>query len=283
MKRFALVAVALLLGLGQSGLMSKVAAHEKGPPAIISQAQPSASEMAVVAASRILFLHHSVGADIISGMRSLDAGSGGQDHLRVVPLERIDATGGAALIEFSGGENGRPDSKIDAFVTAVRSLPPKGVDLALMKLCFVDFNPRTDVAALFRTYRVAIEDLQRDRPDIKIGHATVPLTVYPREMKWRAFRLIGKEVWEDESNAKRQEYNALLKEKFAGSPILDIAGREAQRQDGREELFVLRGRKYPALDPQKSDDGGHLNALGQRVLGAAMMRYIADAVGPSRH
>ena len=50
------------------------------------------------------------------------------------------------------------------------------VDVAMMKLCYVDINSGTDVDALFATYRTTMAALQREVPGVTFIHVTVPLT-----------------------------------------------------------------------------------------------------------
>jgi hypothetical protein len=175
-----------------------------------------ASDLAAARQGRILCSHHSVGANIIAGIRRLDAESSEGGRLRVVPLEQAIASQAPALIDISGGRNMEPKTKIDFFAAAIRGEKRLKPDLAFMKLCFVDFNPRTDVNDLFTYYRDTLEALKREHPEIRFAHVTVSLTTWPTGLKQRINRLIGREVWADASNVKRAEFNWRLKERLKG-------------------------------------------------------------------
>jgi len=233
------------------------------------------TELAAVRRARILFSHHSVGANLLEGIGRLDAEAGG-GPLRLVAAEEAPAAG-PALIHVSGGRNTEPESKIDFFAATLRGQGGLRPEVAFLKLCYVDFHPRTDVPGLFAHYRATLEALKREFPAIRFAHVTVPLMQRPSDLKSSFRRLLGKEVWEDAANARRAEYNALLAQGFAGDPVFDLARIEAQGPDGQPTTFQLGGRTYLSLFPGYTDDGGHLNALGQRVAGAAAIRFLAEA------
>jgi hypothetical protein len=98
-------------------------------------------------------------------------------------------------------------------------------------------------------------------------------------LKWRIFRLIGKEVWEDAANVKRAEFNRRLNESFGADSVFDLARIEATAPDGRLTTFEYGGQSYPSLYPgYAEDDGEHLNTAGQQVAGAAIIRFMAEGL-----
>lgn len=251
------------------------AAADGGAKSMASELVPALVE---VRKGRVLFSHHSVGEDLLAGIRTLDA-EGGGPALRIERLESGAAPGdGAALFHASGGRNTDPRSKIAFFRELVDRAAPARPQLALMKLCFVDFGPRTDVDALFAEYRETIEALRRRHPGIRFAHVTVPLFARPTGPKWALYRLLGREVWEDEANARRSAYNKLLAQAFPSDPVFDLASAESAGPDGVPSTFELRGATYPSLHPAFTTDGGHLNAAGQRAVGAAALRFLAGAL-----
>lgn len=235
------------------------------------------AELAVIRQGRILFTHHSVGVNILAGMERIDAAAGGS-RLRMATLDEAATLAGPVLAHGGGGRNTDPRSKIDAFAALIRREPLLGPDLAFMKLCFVDFEPTTDVGALFSYYQRTLEALKRERPGMRFGHVTVPLFRRPTDLKSSLKRLAGREVWEDAANARRAEFNERLRRAFASDPIFDLAGAEATGPDGRTASFEVAGREVPSLDPRYTEDGGHLNALGQEVVGAEAIRFLARAL-----
>jgi hypothetical protein len=235
-----------------------------------------AAELAAVRRARILFMHHSVGRDVLAGMGALDAEAGG-GALEVIAAEEIAGADGPFLAHFSGGRNRDPVGKIDAFAAAVRAEPRLDGALALMKLCYVDFEPGTDVEALFAHYRRTIEALQRERPRVRLAHVTVPLKRRPTDLRSVARRVLGRTVWEDAANVRRDEFSRRLAEAFPGA-VLDLARAEAVGPDGAPTTFEHAGARYASLYPGYTEDGGHLNAQGRRAAGAAAIRFLAGAV-----
>jgi len=238
-----------------------------------------AQDLHVVRLARVLFSHHSIGANILAGVEQLDAEHPGAGQLRLASAEVASATPGPLLIDISGGQNGAPQSKIDYFVATLDGESRLKPDLAFMKFCYVDFNPHTDVDALFAAYRAAIDALKRTHLEIRFAHVTVPLVVRPSGPKWALYRLIGHEVWEDVANARRAEFNRRLKETFPLDPIFDLATAEATAPDGKVTTFELGDARYLSLFPgYAANDGEHLNQDGQRVIGAAAVRFMAEAL-----
>ena len=243
--------------------------------------QQLAADLAVVRRGRILFSHHSVGQNVVAGLERLDAEAGGS-RLRTASLAEAAALEGPVLAHGGGGRNGEPKSKIDSFADAIRGEAGLRADLAFMKLCYVDFDPKTDVDDLFSHYRLTLEALKREHPEIRFAHVTTPLMKRPTDLGSSLRRLLGLEVWEDAANAKRNEYNRRLAEHFASDPIFDLARVEATAPDGSPVAFELGGRSQLSLYPGYTADGGHLNAPGQRAAGAAAIRFAADALADHR-
>lgn len=235
------------------------------------------SELARARGARVFFSHHSVGRNLLDGVLGWSAGQPGAG-IELLPLEQAGAQPGPAWFHASGGRNGEPESKIDYFVRIIDERTELKPKLAFMKFCYVDFNPDTDVAQLFGRYESAIRDLKQRHPDIVFGHVTVPLTRHPTELKWRVYRLLGRSVWEDAANVKREAFNQRLLQAFSGDPIFDLARAESTRADGSREAYEADGQRYYALDARYAADEGHLNELGQRQLGAELIRFVGSAL-----
>lgn len=259
-------------------LAAPVASDEAGARGTgASMSRELVGDLAVVRQARVYFLHHSVGRNVIAGIAALDRAEGSAT-LRIEPVAQAVAVEGPVFADGTGGRNGDPASKIEAFAAELRGRPGLRPGLAFMKLCYVDFNPGTDVEALFVRYRGTLEALAREFPGVRFAHVTVPLRKRPTDAKSVLRRTMGLEVWEDVSNAKRADFNRRLREAFPAAPIFDLAAVEATGPDGQPSDFELDGRRVPALHPAYTDDGGHLNATGQRVAGAAAIRFLASAL-----
>lgn len=229
----------------------------------------------------IIFLHHSVGGNILNGLRVLAEESGVGIKIQTVRNEPIASekklTRIKKIISITGGKNGQPKTKVDSFVEQIKGLNSNVVpDIAFMKFCFVDFNPNTDVKELFSYYKKNIESLKKDKPDISFAHLTVPLFEQPSSIKDNINRFLGRLVWEDSTNVKRAEFNKLLFEEFPQDPIFDIARVESTLPDGSRSSFEQDGKTYYSLASEYTNDGGHLNAAGQRRAAIEIADFLAE-------
>jgi hypothetical protein len=237
-------------------------------------------QLAAVASRSIFFGHQSVGMNVLDGLKDLAREAG--VAIRIVegfPTAAVPAgTVGHAWV----GENHRPETKLEAFAKAIDALPAPGVDVALVKLCYVDFGPETDVAALFARYRETIADLKRRHPGTTFVHVTAPLSTVQGGLKGLAKRALGKPPYGLVENVRREEYNSALRRAFDGKePLFDLARVEATAPDGRLETVAWEGRAAPALHPAYTDDGGHLNAEGRRRAARELVRVLSALPSPS--
>jgi hypothetical protein len=230
------------------------------------------ADMDTALATRVFFLHQSVGASLLSGVVAL-ARDAGRDFTPT-DLDHVGKQPGATWVETWGGYD--PPKRLDIFVSALRG--GLKTDLAFMKLCFRDFGPGTDVADLFARYQSAITTLKRERPDVRFAHVTVPLRARPTGVKATIKRLIGRDR-EDIANAKRAEFNRRLFAAFPSDPIFDLARLESTRPDGTRQTFEYDGQVYYSLVPDYTPDGGHLNERAQRALAAELIRFVARTAG----
>lgn len=274
----AVAACALALSACEPSAASEPAhASEKDGVQQLVTSNLDRAELERAGSKRVFFSHHSVGRNLLDGVASVSAGQAG-GKLEILPLESAATHAGPAWFHASGGQNQHPESKVDYFVKTLdeqAGLKPK---LAFMKFCYVDFNPETNVDALFGYYESAVARIKREHPEIELAHVTVPLTRHPAELKTRIFRLLGRSVWEDSANVKREQFNRRLLATFASDPIFDLARAESTRADGGREEYETGGQKYYALDERYAADEGHLNERGQRELGAQLIKFVAQAL-----
>ena len=231
-----------------------------------------------LSAARIFFSHHSVGGNLLAGLAALAASSGGPG-LRLIPLAEAEETPGPGWVDGVGGQNGQPLGKLAFFAETIRTRPAVNPELAFMKFCYVDFDPHTDVDGLFTAYRRTMTELGAAYPRITFGHLTVPLTRRPRDARARLQRLLRRPVWEDDANAKRLAFNERLHDAFSDQPIFDLARHESTRPDGTRETFAAGTGVAYAMVPVYTDDGGHLNGVGRRVMASHLLRFAAGALG----
>jgi len=220
------------------------------------------ADLETLGRSKIYFGHHSVGDNILEGLRSLAREAG-------VEL---------SITEERVGENNKPLAKFDDFAKHAESPASAGEQLMLMKLCYVDFTPDSDADALVKAYAAAVERVRKARPAVKIVHVTPPLCTRPSDLKSKLKRMTGSSVWEDQCNARRVEFREKLLARFAGEPVLDLGLLESTCPDGTREMHEVGGKQVPMLWPGYSNDGGHLNEAGKLLAASAFTHVVAGAL-----
>ena len=136
--------------------------------------QVPASAWDNLATKKIFFGHQSVGYNILDGV-----GVFLKEH-HSVRLNIVQSTDKAdlrkgTLEHFTVGENGKPESKIDAFAEILNDGIAGKAHAAALKFCYLDFNKSTDTGKIFEKYKTTIENIKKTFPSLKIIHMTVPL------------------------------------------------------------------------------------------------------------
>jgi len=233
-------------------------------------------DLDVIAAHRVFFGHQSVGADIMAGVRELNAAAGSGVRFAQVSPDPLPA--GPWCADAIVGRNGDPASKCAAFAATVDRLSRDSLDLAVLKFCYVDVKPGRDVEAMFGEYERTVTELKRSHPGLIIVHATLPLTERAPWWKRVIRKVLGREETTDESNAGRARFNDMLAARFGGEPLYDIARLESTYSDGTRCGFDAGGREVYSLIGAYTRDGGHFNDAGRRLAAAAFVRTLAGAL-----
>lgn len=229
-----------------------------------------------LAQRRIFFAHQSVGGNILEGLQQAAVSSG--VNLRVVeaPAAGAPAAPGTVLHALVG-DNGQPDRKLDDFERLLDGGLAAQVDVALVKFCYVDVDARTDVRPLFERYLSRLAALRARHPGVTFVHVTVPITVVQSGPRAWVKRVLGRAPWGHDDNVRREAFNALLRQEYAGKePLFDLAEVEATRPDGRRETYEANGTAIPRLVGAYTDDGGHLNAAGRAHVASAFAAFLAS-------
>ena len=228
-----------------------------------------AEELSAAARTKVFFGHQSVGRNVLDGLDGLYAA-----HGLTAPSTWSDAY---------IGENGDPLGKIDDFEARIREGAGAEVDVALMKVCYVDVTDRTDVDALFERYRTAMADLERDFPDVRFLHVTAPLTTEAglvSRLKAGVKALLGRDVVESRTdNLAREQFNALMREEYGPEQLFDLAEVESTAPDGTRVSGDVDGRDYFALYSGYAADSGHLDQAASMLAAARLVQLVADAPG----
>ncbi len=226
-----------------------------------------------IASSTVLFGHQSVGENVLDGLRAVARGQGVE--LRIAQLQTATELRPGTFGHVLVAENGDPRRKLASFATALRGAEP---DVALVKFCYVDFNKNTDARALFAAYEAALRELRARHPRTTFVHVTVPLAADEGFVKSLAKTLLGKSSGAVPSNARREEFNALLRSTFRSEPLFDLARVESTDSSGRAVSATLDGKIVPMLAAEYTDDGGHLNAAGGGRAALALVNALGDAL-----
>lgn len=243
------------------------------PNAPSTEAAHVKQRLQAIASSTVLFGHQSVGANVLDGLRALAAGQG-------VPLRVAEVKGATELRPGTFGHvfvahNGDPRRKLASFSTALQGADP---DVALVKFCYVDFDAGTDARALFTEYQSTLRDLRSKHPRTTFVHVTVPLQADEGMLKALAKKVLGKKNGALPSNARREEFNALLRATFANEPLFDLARIESVDSSGRPVAAKLDGTLVPMLAREYTDDGGHLNATGGMRAALELVNVVGNAL-----
>jgi hypothetical protein len=239
--------------------------------------QISATDLEQVARTRVFFGHQSVGRNILDAVPAVFSAHG----VQAPPIEQrrtaTEASGGY-IAEALIGENTKPLQKIQDFDAVMRSRPGLEVDVAVVKLCYIDIVPGTEVDAVFTAYRESMAALERDFPHITFVKATVPLTTRLSTLTKLKQRLRGNDdAYGAAANARRERLNELIRKEYGGDDLFDLAAVESTAPDGSRVSGRHQGQPYFALYDGYASDVGHLNAEGSRRVATAWLAAIARA------
>ena len=234
------------------------------------------AELERVAQQRILFGHQSVGINLLEGLSELYVREGIPIH--IVEVKNAGEVGPNMIGQTFLSENEHPLKKIISFEQAMGS-KPTGLDIAIMKFCFVDFTANTDAKTLFDRYRATIEGLRTKNPGTTFVHITAPLHIVEGGLTARMKYFFGvAPLYGTYENMRREEYNALLRKEYQGrEPFFDLARIESTTPDGATELVKWKGSVVPVMNPIYTNDGGHLNEVG-KIRAARELVSVLSAI-----
>jgi len=236
----------------------------------MTEHKPVTSVWQRLAQKRVLFAHQSVGENILAGVVALE---GQSDRLLIRKARVVEGPG---ITHFDVGSNGDPLHKIEDFTGVMNS--STGVDAALLKFCFWDFNPENrktvDARTVAKAYTETLDRLAIQYPQTAFVAATVPLMTV--QAGWRGWfkRLLGKPPSGFEDNARRADFNDIVRTHFKNSGrLFDIAKLESSGR-GATTTATANGRTIEVLDPALTSDGGHLNDDGKKLIATEMLLLL---------
>jgi len=232
-----------------------------------------------LAKKRIYFGHQSVGYNIVNGIRDVMREN---PRLRLNIVETTDPADFASpvLAHSRVGKNKDPGSKCDAFAGYLENGIGEKVDVAFMKMCYVDVSSESDVAAMFDRYRRTMGNLKRKFPRTLFVHVTVPLTSTDTSVRQTVKRWIGRRDIREYANVNRSLYNELLRKEYAGRELIfDLAAVESTSPDGIRRTATHMGKTYAVMHSSYTSDGGHLNESGRRRVASELLTFLANLPG----
>ena len=239
-----------------------------------------AADVAAVSSKRVYFGHQSVGGNVLAGLDDLQRSLKGP-VIRVGEIGAVDGQDGhGILLHTAIGKNEDPVAKCQDFRSVLGRLQGN-VDVALFKFCYIDFSDQSDVDEVFSTYARTMDDMKQQYPDVTFIHVTAPLRTVDRGPGVWAREMLGRPNRQKIANVRRNEFNRLVRERYAADPIFDLAAVMSTYPDGRRETFTWGGQEYYSLVPAYTYDGGHLNEVGRSYAAAGLVRSIAAATQAS--
>lgn len=232
------------------------------------------SAWTTLAGKRIFFGHQSVGYNIVDGLQAVMKEQPAL-RLNITETRKIADVRGPVFAHFPVGRNKDPYAKCDDFKVAVAENSGK-MDIAFFKFCYVDVVAETDVKGVFKYYNDTMDFLRAQYPQIRFVAMTVPLRTVNMSKSARMKRFLGRYVWGDDDNIKRNAFNKLVREKYGnGSDLFDIARVGSSYPGPEPAAFRKMGRGYEILSPALSSDGGHLNEAGAMTVASALLLHLA--------
>lgn len=227
----------------------------------------SASEWQALSKSRVVFAHQSVGQNILDGIQSLAKQAG-----IAIPIEKsrgpITHSG---ITHFFVGENGDPASKLKDFSIAMGGGAAQGADIALVKFCYLDFTEHSDATDAGQKYIATLDRLSQQFPKVTFVAVTAPLTIAQSGPKAWIKRVLGRTPSGYSDNARRLEFNSLLRARYEKrGHLFDLARIEAIGADTIEH----EGKTIEVLNRAYTFDDGHLNTQAERIVAAHLIKLL---------
>jgi hypothetical protein len=264
-----------------AGIKTRTGSHKITLPSIDDVPK---EHWAKLAEKKIFFGHKSVGYNIIDGITDI---INERDYIKldVIEARESSAFDQPVFAHSQLGMNTKPFSKIERFVEIMDTGVGSKVDIAFFKFCYVDIMRDSDPQEIFDGYSAALEDLKGRYPNTKFLHVTVPILSVPKGakkyLKQAVKLLIGRPGF-FEDNMVRRRYNDLLNNAYSkAGPFFDLALIESVNTGGFMCHAVKGAEKVSVMAPEYTEDGGHLNGRGRKVVAEQLLIILAEIAGHS--
>jgi len=236
------------------------------------------SEWKKLSEKKIYFGHQSVGFNIIDGIKDVIK-ENPQIKLNIVETNDPSEFNAPLFAHSRVGKNTEPKSKIDTFANFMEKGIGEKTDIAFFKFCYVDVTAGTDIEKVFDGYKSTMARLKGIFPEMRFIHTTVPITFKPtgikgwiRKGKNLIKKIIGRPVFDYQDNVNRNRFNEMVRKEYNGKePIFDLAKIESTFPNGTRSSFIKDGKTYYSLISDYTDDGGHLNEKGRKIVAEQLL------------
>ncbi|MDR3598829.1 hypothetical protein [Clostridium sp.] len=235
------------------------------------------NKIRIISQAHIFFGHQSVGGNIVSGLKKIYSESNQNDSV-VEELNDNSRLEGKYFVHTNIGNNGEPDSKFREFENIVNKLSGKKLEIAMMKLCFVDINKNTKLEDVFNSYASMVDSTQKKYPNLTIVHFTVPLKSQPSFINKIKAIIKNRDIDDPQDNIARNRYNDLILSKYSNQFVFDLAKVESTYPDNTREFIIINGKPVYTLIKEYTDDGGHLNKMGQQIIAENLIAKLAQVI-----
>ena len=126
--------------------------------------------------------------------------------------------------------------------------------------------------------------LAKEHPEKMIIHITVPIKSTKLSFKRRIKNLLtfNKYITKPD-NIKRNLFNEMLREEYSDKmPIFDLADIESTYPDGNKETFRMDNKEYYAMVAEYTNDGGHLNETGRKIVAEQLLLFLAELISDKK-
>jgi len=249
---------------------------EKEKPSLRSIKSVDDSALKRLSGKKIYFGHQSIGSNILDGIDDVMRDNP-KVRLKIRETENPEDYKASILGHSAIGKNNDPRSKCDHFVELMENGLGGNVEVAFFKFCCVDIMAESNVTELFSYYKEKMEYIKNKFPEVTFIHVTIPLTIVQSGPKAWIKKMMGLPLGYYDDNVKRNEYNNMLKKTYSGKePVFDIAEIQSTLPDGRRVDIEKGGNIIYYLAPQYTNDGGHLNDLGRRIVAEQLLITLAE-------
>ncbi len=215
------------------------------------------------ASVHLFFAHQSVGADVLAGAAEL-AKERAVPDIQELSAPQAPRLPGPLVSHARLGNNGDPQSKLDAFAHWIDAGMGERADYVMLKFCYVDITTETCADTLMEAYENVMAGIRAKHAQLRLAHCTIPLRRLPSGAYATLRQLLGHRHAEVSRNQAREKFNDYLRSHTHGEPLFDLA----RAQSAHER------KRVPGLRAEFTSDGGHLNATGRRIVATAFLTFF---------